>query len=132
MRYLVFLLLLLCSFFPAFTQNSEDCIDAHVLAPTPILLSNIEAITIDEVTGSGNEPAELFTDTEDQCGPERTFIAQPNDKSYWFVFSAEVAGSLELMITPEAPGTTYDFALWRGGCPNNLSLIHISEPTRPY
>jgi len=126
MRHLVLLLLLLSSFSPtAFTQNSEDCVDAHVLAPTPISLSVIDDITIDEVIGSGNEPAEWFTDNENQCGPERTFIAQPNDKSYWFVFSAETTGNLELMITPEAPGTTYDFALWRGGCPNDLNCSEL-------
>jgi len=127
MRHLVLLLLLLCSLLPAtFAQNSEDCVDAHVLAPTATLLSDIPDITIDELIGSGNDPTEWFNDNEDQCGPQRVFIAQPNDKSYWFVFSAETAGSLELMITPEAPGTTYDFALWKGGCPNdaNCSELH--------
>ncbi|MFK7978863.1 MAG: hypothetical protein AB8G86_02675 [Saprospiraceae bacterium] len=127
MRHLVLLLLLLCSLLPAsFAQNSEDCIDAHVLAPTAILLSDIADITIDEVIGSGNEPSEWFMDSEDQCGSERTFIARQIDKSYWFVFSAETSGDLEFMITPEAPGTTYDFALWKGGCPNdfNCSELH--------
>lgn len=126
MRHLVCLLLLLSSFLPAaFAQNSEDCVDAHVLAPTAILLSDIADVTVDEVSGSGIEPAEWFADNEGQCGPERIFIAQPNDKSYWFVFSAETTGSLELMITPEAPGTTYDFALWRGGCPNDLTCSEL-------
>lgn len=127
MRHLVLLLLLLCSFLSAtFAQNSEDCVDAHVLAPTATLLSDIPDITIDELIGSGNEPAEWFNDNEDQCGPQKVFISQPTDKAYWFVFSAETTGNLEFMITPEAPGTTYDFALWRGGCPNdtNCSELH--------
>lgn len=125
MRHLVFLLLLLSAFSTAFAQNSEDCVDAHVLAPTAIALSDIADITVDEVQGAGIEVAEWFVDNEDQCGAERTFIAQPNDKSYWFVFSAETSGDLELMITPEAPGTTYDFALWRGGCPNDLNCSEL-------
>ena len=126
MRHLVLLLLLLCYFRPiTFAQNSEDCVDAHVLAPTTTLLSDVPDVTVDELLGGGTEPLEWFTDNEDQCGTERTFIAQPTDKSYWFVFSAETAGDLEFMITPEAPGTTYDFAIWRGGCPNDLNCSEL-------
>ncbi len=122
MRHLVLLLLLLSSSLTtAFAQNSEDCVDAHVLAPTAIALSNIADITIDEVSGSGTEAAEWFSVNEGPCGAERTFVARPDDKSYWFVFSAETSGDLELLITPENLGTSYEFALWRGGCPNDAT-----------
>lgn len=122
MRHLVLLLLLLCSFLPAtFAQNSEDCINAHVLAPTATLLSDIADVTIDEVIGSGNEPAEWFDDDQMGCGTDRLFVANPEDKSYWFVFSAETSGDMELLITPEDLGTSYEFALWRGGCPNDVN-----------
>ncbi len=121
MRHLACLLLLFfCLLSTTFSQNSEDCVDARPLAPTtPILLSDLPDITIDSVIGAGTEPAEWFMDTEMNCGTDRAFFATPNDKSFWFVFSAETSGSLELLITPENRGTSYDFAIWRGGCPND-------------
>jgi len=123
MRYLVSLLLFFfCSLSTIFSQNSEDCVDARQLAPTtPILLSNLADITIDSVIGAGTETAEWFTDNEMGCGAERLFVANPDDKSFWFVFSAETSGSMELLITPENLGTSYEFALWRGGCPNDAT-----------
>ncbi len=128
MRHLVILLLLLSAFCNnAISQNSEDCVDAQELVPDgiPISLSNLPDITIDSVIGAGVEPAEWFVDNEDQCGFERTFSANPEDKSHWFVFSAETSGSMELLITPEAPGTTYDFALWKGACPNEQTCSEL-------
>jgi len=122
MRQLVILLLLVSAFCSnAISQNSEDCVNAQELVPDgiPVRLSDLPDITIDSVIGSGSETAEWFTDNQDQCGFERTFSANPEDKSYWFVFSAETSGDLELLITPEAPGTTYDFAIWKGGCPSD-------------
>jgi len=96
-------------------------VDARPLAPTPILLSDIDDVTIDSVIGAGTETAEWFNDSEMGCGLGRAFFATPNDKSFWFVFSAETSGSLELLITPENLGTSYDFAIWRGGCPNDAT-----------
>ncbi|MEM1120949.1 MAG: gliding motility-associated C-terminal domain-containing protein [Bacteroidota bacterium] len=123
MRHSVIILLLWTAFHSnIFAQNHEDCIDARELVTDgiPISLADLPDITVDSVIGSGFEAAEWFTDNENFCGSERTFSAQPNDKSYWFAFSAETTGTLELLITPEAPGTTYDFALWRGGCPSDV------------
>lgn len=126
MKHLVYLLLLFFCLLSTTTyaQNSEDCVDAQPLVPIPsttILLSDLNDITIDSVNGAGVETAEWFMDTEMDCGTDRVFFANPVDKSHWFVFSAATSGSLELLITPEMPGTTYDFALWRGGCPNDAT-----------
>ena len=119
MRIIELVLLLFCSFLSsAFAQTSEDCVDAHILAPTPILLSNVTDVTIDEVIGYGTEAAELVALSAAMCGPDG-YTPQIIDKSYWFAFSAVTSGSFEFMITPEDNGTDYDFAFWRGFCPND-------------
>ena len=126
MRHLACLLFLFfCLLTTILSQNSEDCVDARPLTLTPILLSDIDDITIDSVIGAGTETAEWINANQMDCGPERIFVANPEDKSFWFVFSAETNGGLELLITSEAPGTTYDFALWRGGCPNDATCSEL-------
>jgi gliding motility-associated-like protein len=82
------------------------------------LLSNIPDITIDSLISAGSEPAEYFMYSPMECGPDG-YTARDIDKSYWFAFSVETAGRLELLITPEDLNTDYDFALFKGFCPND-------------
>ncbi len=127
MRHLVCLLLLFfCLPFSTFSQNSEDCIDAHILADTPTPISSIPEITIDSLITSGMELSELgnfdcispFAGTPDSM-EFSIFTAQEIDKTYWFAFSAETNGTLELLITPNQPLTDYDFAIFKGFCPSD-------------
>ena len=119
MRNFLLSLSLLYSFTTLVAQ-SEDCVDAQILAPIPTLLTDIQPIVVDELTNSGIEPTELLPLEVDVCGPTGYFPdPQGSDKSYWIAFSAVTTGTLEFMITPENNGTDYDFALWQGFCPND-------------
>ncbi len=98
------------------SQNSEDCVDAHILATLPTSLVDIEDITIDAVIGSGTDPNEPAMDMT--CFPAGHNNVQ-NDKHYWFAFSAQNPGTLEFMIHPENDATDYDFSIWEGFCPSD-------------
>ena len=126
--------------FDLVTENSKnvgnDIVSDEIIFASRILTDYDESVgnrvlSIDDVSGSFNHRPRA---TQYSVANEFDLATTRARKSFHFIMDKRFTSERQLMITSVIHDNTFGYLnqYGNGGNVYNLSLIHISEPTRPY